>query len=276
MGTTLEAALSGDPRQWLLANRDSIAALARRTGQRQGLAPADQEDLVSEVMVKLIENDYAVLRAFTGRSRCLTFVVAVIHNLAQDQRYRTWGKPRISAAARRLGPAAIAFELWTSQKGHTQIEAAALLRERFPDLEETEIRQLAEQIPRRSSRKFTDLRALDESPSPDRADERIEGQERLQRLQRVRQELRNALATLDPSWRGIVEWRLQRGRPIDEIAQHFGRPKGEIYRIVERAKIRLRARLERAGIRATAALADLGWDPARPPLDSSSVQSGLV
>ena len=70
----------------------------------------DSDEFRSWVHEKLIEDDYRVLREFTGRSKLATFLVAVIQNLARDYRSREWGRWRPSAAAERLGLVAVQLE----------------------------------------------------------------------------------------------------------------------------------------------------------------------
>src|SRR5262245_60854618 len=54
---------------WLEANLDLVDRLARATARRAGLAASEVDDFLSDVHLKLVEDGYAVLRSFGGRSR---------------------------------------------------------------------------------------------------------------------------------------------------------------------------------------------------------------
>ena len=62
------------------------------------------------VKLRLVENDYAVLRAYEARSKFETFISIVVQRMALDFRIHMWGKWHASAEAKRLGPLAIRLE----------------------------------------------------------------------------------------------------------------------------------------------------------------------
>src|SRR6266498_2338556 len=65
-----------------------VAAICRR----HGLARDDAEDFASWTTLKLIENDYAVLRKFRGESAVTTYLAVVIAMLFRDYRTHRWGR----------------------------------------------------------------------------------------------------------------------------------------------------------------------------------------
>lgn len=79
-----------------LANRelidDAIAAVCRR----RRLVPEEADEFGSDARLHLIKDDYAVLRAFQGRSSFRTFIIAVLSHLFLDWRNARWGKWRPS------------------------------------------------------------------------------------------------------------------------------------------------------------------------------------
>lgn len=249
-----------DPLNFLTTHRRQIAERARRIGRRQGLPERDLDDFVADVMVKLIEDDYAVLRAFHGRSRVLTYVSTVILHLAHDELNRRWGKWRPSAQARRLGVEAVALERSLYRDGHTFVDSERLLLERFPQLRAEDVERLASQLPAREKRRFDSDEQLENLPAAERADDSDVCIERDARKCRVLTLLRRGLATLDPIWQLAITWRYERGQHAAEIAHGIGLETREVYRILEHAKRRLRRFLEAQGIDAHVALADLGWD----------------
>jgi hypothetical protein len=54
--------------------------------------------------LKLIENDYRILRSFEGLASLGTYLTTVIARLFLDFQIHEWGRWRPSAAATRLGP----------------------------------------------------------------------------------------------------------------------------------------------------------------------------
>lgn len=280
-----------DPFNFLTTHRRQIAERARRIGRRQGLPERDLDDFVADVMVKLIEDDYAVLRSFHGRSRVLTYISVVILHFAHDELNRRWGKWRPSAQARRLGVEAMALERLLYRDGHTFADSERLLLERFPQLRAEDIERLTGQLPAREKRRFDGDELLENLPAAERADNSDVCLERDTRKLRVLALLRRGLATLDPIWQLAITWRYERGQHAAEIARGLDLETREVYRILEHAKRRLRRFLEAQGIDAHVALADLGWDlggerrqrkgdhnlhPNRPRVRCKSCATGLV
>src|SRR5205085_8638364 len=91
-----------DARALLEANLDLIERVIRFTARRQRLDETDAEDFASIVKLKLIENDYAVIRKFEGRSNFSTFITVVVQRMLLDYRIHYWGKWHASAEAKRL------------------------------------------------------------------------------------------------------------------------------------------------------------------------------
>ncbi|MDP9122043.1 MAG: hypothetical protein M3O15_11885, partial [Acidobacteriota bacterium] len=82
---------------------DTIRRAARHACQRRHLKPEEIEDFESEVMVKIIANDYAVLRKYSGRCSLVTYILVVVQSQLKDHLNHLWGKWRPSAEAVRLG-----------------------------------------------------------------------------------------------------------------------------------------------------------------------------
>ena len=99
-----------DPRQWYVEQLDVINRIASSVCRRNGVQGADAEDFVSDVRLKLLQDDYAVLRKYRGASSQTTFLTVVISNLFRDHRIKHWGKWRPSAEAKRHGEVAVRLE----------------------------------------------------------------------------------------------------------------------------------------------------------------------
>src|SRR5213082_2466820 len=84
-----------------LSSIERIAAFVARDNDLRG---ADAEDFVGAIKLRLIEDDYRVIRKWSGRSSLSTYLMAVINNVAIDQHIRRVGKWRPTIAAERAGP----------------------------------------------------------------------------------------------------------------------------------------------------------------------------
>src|SRR5438067_8723221 len=96
--------------QIFVAELPTIRALVSTLTRRHRLSPADAEDFLSEVQVRIISNDYAVLRKFDSRCKLRTFLDTVIRRMFLDYRNAQWGRWRLSARSRRHGELAVQLE----------------------------------------------------------------------------------------------------------------------------------------------------------------------
>jgi RNA polymerase sigma factor (sigma-70 family) len=124
---------------------DRIAAVQAR---RYRLQAADAEEFTAWARSRLVEDDYAVLRKFGGRSSLATYLTTVVVNLFRDFRNSRWGRWRPSAAALRLGPTAVRLECLLYRDGCSIHEAVQVLLGK--PLGERELTALAGQLPVRA------------------------------------------------------------------------------------------------------------------------------
>src|SRR6185436_17582702 len=97
-----------DPSETLFLSRlDVIERVTAFVCSRQHLSPSDVDDFSSHVRLKLIEDNYGIIRKFEGRSSFRTYLTVVIQRMFLDYRISAWGKWRPSAEARRRGPVAL-------------------------------------------------------------------------------------------------------------------------------------------------------------------------
>jgi RNA polymerase sigma factor (sigma-70 family) len=101
-----------------------IGALCRRCGFVEDDAP----DFASWVKLRLVEDDFAVIRNFRGESGIGTYLTVVVAMLARDYHLRQRGRWRPSAAALREGAVAVRLESLIHRRGYRFAEAAELLR----------------------------------------------------------------------------------------------------------------------------------------------------
>ena len=229
----------------------AIAAVCRR----QGLSGADAEDFASVVRLRLVEDDYAVLRRFQGRSTLRTYLIAVITHCFQDFRNARWGKWRPSAEARRLGPLAVHLETLMVRDGLSFDEAYETLR---TNLKVTETRESLEQwtlrFPPRSGRTFVSIEKLEIHPAvaPD-ADAPIGRQETAPAARETARTLTEALAQLPPPDQLILRMRFVDDCSVADISRILHLEQKPLYRHIDQLLTALRVRLEAAGISADVA-----------------------
>ena len=218
--------------------------------RRKCLPDGDDDEFRSVSMMKLIENDYEVLRRFAGRSSLRTYLMIVLQRVLLDYRVREWGKWRPSVEARRCGPLAVRLEQLTVRDGMTVDEAIVSLRTNHRVAESADtLRAIAARLPIRFRTRMesTDAlaNAIDRGPQPDAIVERAESRAGAASM---RAALRAALSSLPASDRVILKLRYVDGLAIVEIARLLQTDARPLYRRVERILSSLRERLREHGV----------------------------
>src|SRR5438874_7414588 len=144
-----------DARALLEANLDLIERVIRFTARRQRLDESESEEFASIVKLKLVENDYAIIRKFEGRSHLATFVTIVVQRMLLDYRIHHWGKWHASAEAKRVGGPAVELEQLLHRDGRSLDEALAILRRNDESLTIESLRAIASRFPARKPRRRT-------------------------------------------------------------------------------------------------------------------------
>ena len=239
-----------DARALLEANLDLIERVIRFTARRQRLDESEIEEFASIVKLKLIENDYAVIRKFQGRSRFATFITIVVANMLRDYRIHHWGKWHASAEAKRLGDLAVELEQLLNRDGRSIDEALPVLRAHYPDATRESLEQLAQRLPeRRARRRMVDLaEAEGVAGVDDAADENVLAAERQTTSQRLSQAVREAIGKLSEHDQLLLQLRFDSGFTTAQISRSMQIEQKLLYRRMEKLLKDLRAELERAGI----------------------------
>lgn len=245
-----------DPEALFLAQLDVIERVIAFVCARHHVASADAEDFASFVKLKFVENDYALLGKFEGRSSLRTFLTVVIQRLFLDHRIQAWGKWRPSAEAKRAGAVAVLLEQLIVRDGHSFEEACEMLRTNHGiAADRAELDLLSARLPVRMRRRFEPESALASVPSGERpVDDVAAERDRQATSKRVSDALRGLMAAIDPQDRLILTLRFNDGRTVAEIASMLRLDQKSLYRRVERLLKELRTGLERAGIDGTAVL----------------------
>ena len=255
------ADLAGIPRAesgeaLFLTQLDLVERVIAYVCSRHHLAAADADDFGSFVKLKFVEDDYAVLAKFQGRSSLRTYLTVVIQRLFLDFRNSAWGKWRPSAEAKRAGPLAVMLEQLLVRDGYAFEEACELLRTNHQVLENrAELERLAARLPVRVRRQFEADGTLANVPARDRSpDDAVADQDRQTTATRVSGVLKTLMSRLDARDRLVLVLRFEDGRTVAEIAGLLRLDQKPLYRRVEGLLAELRRGLEAAGIDGAAVL----------------------
>lgn len=240
-----------NPEEIFLNHQAFVRKTAGALARHYRLPDADAEDFISAVNLKLIADDYAVLRKFQGKSQVKTYLRAVISRALHDFRSRLWGRWRPSTAAERLGAVAETLDCLLSRDGHSLTEAINILIVNHKvEMSPAELEAIASKLPRRSPRRFEDESKMPDIEAPDRADDNVRIQEQGSQQELAETALRKALKQLPAEDQVILRMRYWDGFQIKAIAKALHLPPRPLYRRVERLNRKLRGMLEEAGVQA--------------------------
>jgi RNA polymerase sigma factor (sigma-70 family) len=243
------------PRELFEANLDTIERVIAIVCRRGGLFGADAEDFASEARVALIEDDYAILAKYEGRSSLDTFLTVVIRRLLADSRTRAKGRWHASSEAQRLGPAAVLIETLIRRDGRTLDEAMPHLHAAHPGLTRDEVNAILERLPERLGRpRRVDLDAIGHVlAGGEAADARAIAGDLGRMSDVVSDALTKQFQTFSAEDRLLIRLRFASDMSIADISRMMRLPQRPLYRRLESLLGRLRGTLTSAGIdRATA------------------------
>lgn len=258
-----------DPAHPLLPHLPLVEGIASSLARRKRLSREEAEDFLSEVRLKLLQDDAAALRNFEGRSKLRTYLSAVVSRHLVDFRRRRWGRWRPSAAAKRMGGTAVELERLIERDGRTFRDAVGILRRNHGvDESEEELAEMAGRLPQRTTgRRFEGddaLARLGGGPSPE---EPLAESEMAATADRAESALNRALSDLDAEDRLLLKLCFERGLKISQIARTLGREQKPLYRRFQRLYRELRERLAAADLTASAITTMLDWGHAEIDVD---------
>lgn len=230
-----------------LAHLPHIDRVVAHLCRRYSLQTDQCEDFRSRVHLKLIDDDYAIIRKFEGRSSLKTYLTTVVSNEMLDYLNHLWGKWRPSAEAKKLGPVAVRLDKLL-RDGLSLDEAIQTLQINHKvEMSWQELAKMAERLPDRYARRMEGEEGLQDLSDPgDWADSRIEEEER----EAVR---RKALAALEetrkalPKEDQLILKMKGDGFTTAQIARVLRLEEKPFYRRIERIFKELREELERRG-----------------------------
>jgi RNA polymerase sigma factor (sigma-70 family) len=274
--------VSGSEAQELLtANLAVVERAVAFAARRYRLDPADAEEFASVVKLRLVDNDYAIVRAYEERSSFSTYMSIVVQRMALDYRIHAWGKWHSSAEAKRLGELAVDLEKLLHRDGRTIEDAEKILASRHAGVTRQSLVALAARLPERAPRR-RDV-ALEEAETvavtrPAEVEEPALADDRRRVSERVSSIMSTVLSRLPDDERLILQLRFEGGMTVAQIARSLGLDQKLTYRQIERNMRDFRRELERSGI-ASADVADvIGRDDALVhfPLGNREFRPSLV
>ena len=226
-----------------------IDRIASSLCRRHGIRGADAEDFASEVRLRLLEDDYVVIRKHRGDGSMTTFLTVVIGNLLRDYRIKMWGKWRPSAEAKRLGQTAVLLETAMYRDGFSFDDACALLeRNDKLDIDRAQLRQIAKKLPVRAPRRIEGEEALADVAAVSQSDGRVLEAERLDHHAAAQAAMTRWLATLASEDQLIIKLRFYEGLSVADVARALGLPQKPLYPRIARLLETLSDALRREGI----------------------------
>jgi len=238
-----------DASQLYLEHLETIDRITESICRRNGITGADAEDFVSDVKLKLLQDDYAVLRKYRGASSTTTFLTVVIANLFRDYRTKAWGKWRPSAEAKRRGQTAVLLETAIYRDGQSfDAACSTILQDGRANITRAECRKLLNELPPRAPRRIEDSSGIEDLADSSSTDGEVLHDEREARLRAANDALHRAVARLDPEDRLIIRMRYFEGLTIAEVARALHIEQKPLYPRLKRLLERLSAALVAEGI----------------------------
>jgi RNA polymerase sigma factor for flagellar operon FliA len=239
------------PETLYLENLRSIERIAAFVARRNHLSGDEAAEFIQEVRVRLLDDDYAVLRKFQGRSSFSTYLHTVIHRLFHQYRVEQWGKWRPSAEAKRLGDKAITLERLITRDGYTLDEAVSVLTTPGgAQYTRAELEAIYVRLPNRGPRPM--LVSTEISPDvmtvdPD-AHDRVETADRQRSARTAAATIDGLLASMSAEDRLILQMRYWDALKVPDIASRLRVEQKKVYKRLERLCGVMRTALERAGV----------------------------
>jgi len=238
--------------QVFLSQLATIERVIRWVCARRCLRGADADDFGATVKLRLIENDYAILGRFEGRSSLKTYLTVVINRLYLDYQTQRFGRWRPSAEARRLGTVALHLETLLYRDGLSFDEACGVLPTGRGMAASREVLEtLRQRLPDRVERPADALVTLSdaEPPAHGNGHAELERVERKALAHKACQALSRALERLSPRDRLLLRLHFEAGLTLAEVARSMGEEQKPLYRKRDALLKQLRAELEAEGIR---------------------------
>lgn len=229
-----------------------INRVSEMTCTQHGVWGPEAEDFAASVRLKMMEDDYAIIRNHRGESSLKTYLATVVHRKFLDHWREKRGRWRPSAVARRLGPPAPDLEALVYRDGYRLDQAGEKLRTSGrTTLSDRDLGRLLKELPPREPlrhRNVSTNEVPDTTEADGRADDGVSCAERKALRDHVTGALKRALAQLTPEDRVIVRMHMVDGRTLADVARALGIEQKPLYRRVKRLRELLRTIMEAEGV----------------------------
>jgi RNA polymerase sigma factor (sigma-70 family) len=237
-----------DYQRLLLDHLDLVDQIVRTIGRRRHLSAAEQDDFASFVRLRLVDDNYAILRKFQNRSTLWTYLATVIERLSLDFCAEKWGRWRPSAMADRLGHVAVLLERLVTRDSHTIEEAMEIVRTNHNVAStHAELRRIWDQLPVRVRTTEVGEEAAAAVSSPDSSESFVEDADRQKRIERLQRTLATAFAQIAAQDRVLIALRFDQDLSMVEIAKLTGSSVPTLHRRLDKSVKQLRLALTGAG-----------------------------
>lgn len=219
--------------------------VARSVARARRLTPADTDDFAQTVHVRMAERRYDVFERFEGRASLRTYLTVVVARLLKDWQNHEYGKWRPSAAAVRLGSAAVMLDRLLNRDGVPVHEAVRMVAG-CANRSEGDVSALSDLLPRRTKRRHVPLElagqheALSVDPLSAAADGRAQTA--------ARRALAQALADIAAADARLFVERYVGQRTVAALAKAEQIDPKLLYRRFDRIRKTLRARVVAQGV----------------------------
>lgn len=247
------------PSDILIENLPLVERIIQSVCRGRGMDATQTEEFSGFVKLRLVENDYAIIRAFKQRSSFGTYLTTVVARLLNDHRNHEWGKWHDSAEAKRLGSLAIDLERLIVRDMRSLDDALATLVTKYPGLKRATLEEIASRFPKRYRRKWL---SLDDTPEPLATtvpSDDVANAELAERISRVVNAFVQNLSKQDQT---LFQLRFGCDMPVPQIATTIHDDAQVLYRRLRTHMGALRAVLEVAGVSAADVAALIGSDGA--------------
>jgi RNA polymerase sigma factor (sigma-70 family) len=239
------------PEELYNAHIQAIERIARYVAHRNRMRPDETADFVQDVQVRLIDNDYSIIRKFQGRSSFTTYLTTVIGHLYHQYRIERWGKWRPSAEAKRLGDKAVTLERLITREGYSFDEAVKVLT--TPGGSQytvAELEAIYMRLPARNPRpmEVSGEIAPDAAAVEAEADDRVEKEDRARSARKAAVAIDRLLEKMDAEDRLILEMRFWHALKVPDIARRLHVEQKKVYKRLDRLFGAMRTALEHAGV----------------------------
>jgi RNA polymerase sigma factor (sigma-70 family) len=247
------------PSDILLEHLALVERIVSTVCRKRGMDGHQIEEFSAFVKLRLVENDYAIIRAFRERSSFGTYMTTVVSRLLNDHRNHEWGKWRDSAEAKRQGNLAIDLERLIVRDSHSLDEALAILAPKYLGLTRETLEEIATRFPKRHRRRTVSLQEQPESKAVTEPHDPVTHTELAKSISQVVNRFVQSLSKEDQV---LIQLRFGCDMPVPQIARTLHEDTQSLYRRLRTHMGSLRVALEAAGVSAQDVARLIGSDDA--------------